>query len=61
MSVQIDKLPPREEAQALAQANIQADPHELQANKDQQREDKASELKARLNAKGGPAQQFGGA
>lgn len=60
MSVQIDKLPPGPMAEALAQDNIHADPNELQANKDQQREDKANELKARLSAKG-PEKQFGGA
>jgi hypothetical protein len=51
MSVQIDKLPPGPMAEALAQDNIHADPNELQANKDQQREDKANELKAKLAAK----------
>jgi hypothetical protein len=47
MSVQIDKLPPNEMAQALAMDGIQADPAELQANKDQQRQDKANELQAK--------------
>jgi hypothetical protein len=52
MSVQIDKLPPGPMAQALAMDNIQADPNELAANKEQQRQDKANELQARLSAKG---------
>jgi hypothetical protein len=57
MSVQIDKLPPGPMSQALAMDGIQADPMELQANKDQQRQDKAQELQARLNAKpAAPAQ-----
>ena len=51
MSVQIDKLPPNEAAQALAMDGIQADPAEIQAKQDQGRQDKANELQARLNAK----------
>jgi hypothetical protein len=51
MSVAIDKMPPSVQAQALAQDGIQADPAEIQAEKDQQREDKANELQTRLNAK----------
>jgi hypothetical protein len=57
MSVQIDKLPPGPMAQALAQDNIQVDPMELQQQQDQNRQDKAQELQARLSAKpGAPAQ-----
>jgi hypothetical protein len=51
MSVQVDKLPPNEAAQALAMDGIQADPAEIQAKQDQGRQDKAAELQARLNAK----------
>ncbi len=55
MSVQVDKLPPGPMAQALAQDNIQVDPGELQQQQDQNRQDKAQELQARLNAKPNPA------
>ena len=48
MSVAIDKLPPGPMSQALAMDGINADPMELAANKEQQRQDKADELQAKL-------------
>ena len=51
MSVQIDKLPPAEMAQALAMDGIQSNPADLAAKQNQGRIDKANELKARLALK----------
>ena len=51
MSVAIDKLPPGPMSQALALDGIRADPAELQQQQDQQRNDKANELQAKLAAK----------
>lgn len=51
MSVAVDKLPPEAQAQALAMDGISVNPLSLQAHQDQQREDKAQELQARLAGK----------
>lgn len=55
MSVATDKMPPNVQAQILAKDGIQADPAEIQGQQDQQRQDKAAELQARLAAKPAPS------
>src|SRR6202049_1091938 len=53
LSMKVEDLPPDAAAQALAQDNIQVSPEDLQAKQDQDREDKAQELQAKLAATSG--------
>lgn len=60
LTMKVEDMPPNEQAQALAQNNIQADPASIQAKQDQTREDKASELQAKLAAKPAQGEQLNG-
>lgn len=58
LSMKVEDMPPNAAAQALAQDNIQVDPVELAARQEQNRQDKANELQARLASKK-PAETVG--